>query len=139
MYKVFLDSDVIISSLISSLGASYQLVNNKTAICFTSNISYRELVLVSKKLNLDEGKLKGLTKEKLNFVRLKKSLKQIKSDYKNYVKDLNDAHIVAGAVESRVDFIITYNIRHFEINKINEKYSIQIMSPGNFLQYLRSI
>ena len=76
MYKVFLDSDVIISSLISSLGASYQLVNNKTAICFTSNISYRELVLVIKKLNLAESKLKILAKEKLKVVKLKKSIKQ---------------------------------------------------------------
>jgi len=138
MHKVFLDSDVIISSLLSSLGASYQLINNKNAICFISDISYRELILVSKKLNLDESKLKTLTKEKLKVIKLRKSLKKIKSDYENYIKDLNDAHVIAGAVQSKAGFLITYNIRHFEINKIKEKYRIQIMTPGNFLQYLRS-
>lgn len=138
MHKVFLDSDIIISSLISDLGASYQLINNKVSACFISDISYRELVLVIKRLNLAEDNLKILKKEKLNVIKLKKSLKQIRSDYKNYVKDLNDAHIVAGAVESKADFVITYNIRYFEINKIKEKYSIQIMTPGIFLQYLRS-
>lgn len=138
MHKVFLDSDIIISSLISDLGASYQLINNKVSACFISDISYRELVLVIKRLNLAEDKLKILKKEKLIVIKLKKSLKQIRSDYKNYVKDLNDAHIVDGAVESKSDFVITYNIRHFEINKIKEKYSIQLMTPGNFLQYLRS-
>lgn len=138
MTKVFLDSDVIISSLISNLGAAYQLVNNKNIVCFISNISYKELLLVIKKLNLDDKKLKVIVKEKLKIVKLLQSLKQIKLEYKNYVKDPNDAHILAGVIESSVNFLITYNLRHFEINKIKEKLNIQIMTPGTFLQYLRS-
>ena len=138
MHKVFLDSDVVISSLISDLGASYQLINNKTATLLISDVSYRELISVIKKLDLSESKLRNLTKEKINVVKLKKSLKKIKSDYKNYIKDINDAHVVAGAVESKAGFIITYNTRHFEINKIKEKYRLQVITPGLFLQYLRS-
>ena len=138
MYKIFLDSDVVISSLISSIGASYQLINSKATVSFISDISYRELVLVIKRLNLAENKLKILTKKKIKIFKIKKSLNQIKLDYKDCVKDINDAHIITGAVESKAGFLITYNIRHFEINKIKEKYRIQVMTPGTFLQYLRS-
>ena len=138
MINVFLDSDVIISSLISILGASYQLINNKNINCFISNISYKELLLVVKRLNIDEKKLKAVVKEKLKIVKLSQNLKQIKLNYKNCVKDLNDAHIVAGAVESKVNFLITFNLKDFEINRIKEKYNIKIMSPGTFLQFLRS-
>ena len=137
MINVFLDSDVIISSLISILGASYQLINNKNINCFISNISYKELLSVVKKLNLDNKKLKAVVKKKLKVVKLLHN-KQIKLEYKNCVKDLNDAHIIAGAVESKVNFLITFNLRDFEINRIKEKYNIKIMTPGTFLQFLRS-
>ena len=138
MTKVFLDSDVVISSLISNLGAAYQLVNNKNIVCFISNISYQELLLVVKKLNIDDKKLKVIVKERLKIVKLSQNLKQIKSEYKNYVKDPNDAHIVAGTVESNADFLITYNVKHYKINEIKVKHNIQIMTPSIFLQFLRS-
>ncbi len=137
MINAFLDSDVIISSLISIFGASYQLINNKNINCFISNISYKELLFVVKKLNLDNKKLKAVVKKRLKVVKLLHN-KQIKLKYKNCVKDLNDAHIVAGAVESKVNFLITFNLKDFEINRIKEKYNIKIMTPGTFLQFLRS-
>jgi len=138
MYKIFVDSDVVISSLISNLGASYQLINNKNIVCFISNISHHELILVAKRLNLNDKKLKTIIKKRFKTVKLLQNLKQIKSDYNNCIKDLNDAHIVAGSVKSNVDFLITYNVKHYEINKIKEKYNIKIMTPGTFLQFLRS-
>jgi len=138
MVNVFLDSDVVISSLISNLGVTYQLINNKKIDCFISNISYQELLLVVKKLKIDDEKLKAIVKERFKIIKLSQSLRQIKSSYKNCVKDPNDTHIVAGAVESSVNFLVSYNIRYFEINKIKEKYNIRIMTPGTFLQFLRS-
>ena len=129
MYKIFLDSDVIISSLISNLGASYQLINNVSSICFISDASYKELLSVVKKLDLKDNKLKNLVKEKLRIIKLQKDKKGAIKDYKNFVKDLNDTHIVAGAVESKVNFLITFNLRDFEINRIKEKYNIKIMTP----------
>ena len=104
MISVFLDSDVVISSLISSRGASYQLINNSSVICFISNISYQELLLVVKKLKLDDNKLKTITKKHFKTIRIVESLKKIKLKYKIFTKDVNDAHIVAGAVESKTNF-----------------------------------
>ena len=138
MVNVFLDSDVVVSSLISNNGASYQLVYNNNVICFISNISYQELLLVVKKLKLDDNKLKIVTKKRFKIIRIVENLKKIKIRYRIFTKDLNDTHIVAGAVESKANFLITYNIKDFEINKIKEKFNIKIMTPGTFLQFLRS-
>jgi len=138
MYKIFLDSDVVISSLISHLGASYLLINNNVSVNFISDFSYRELTTVIQKLGLDINKLKILTKDKLKIIKMPKDIKKTIKVYKNYVKDPNDAHIVAGAVEAKVNFLITFNLKDFEINKIKEKFNIKIMTPGIFLQFLRS-
>lgn len=138
MYKIFIDSDVVISSLISNLGASYQLINNKNVVCFISNVSYEEQLLVAKKLSLNIKKLKKLVKEKLNTVEIIQDIKKIRSQYKDFVRDINDAHIVMGSVESKTKFLITYNVKDFEANKIKKKFNIQIMTPGSFLQHLRS-
>ena len=138
MYKIFLDSDVVISSLISNVGASYMLINRNVSINFISDFSYKELMVVIQRLGLDTSKLKILTKNKLRITKLQKNIKETIKNYKNFVKDPNDAHIVAGAVETRVNFLITFNLKDFEINKIKEKFDIKIMTPGTFLQFLRS-
>lgn len=139
MHKVFLDSDVIISSIISFTGALYQLVNQKNIKFYISSLSYKELLIVTERLHLNKIKLVSLIKEKTIITKLKFDIKQIKNKYKDYVKDINDAHIIAGAIESKIKFIISYNLKHFEINKIKEDFKISIMTPGSFLQYLRSV
>ncbi len=138
MLQIFLDSDVVIASLISHLGASYQLINSKNIQCFISNLSYQEIILVIEKLGLEKWRFLKLAKERLRIIKLKETNQQIKSLYKKYVKDVNDAHIVAGAVKSKVKFIITYNVKDFQINLIKEKFNLLIMTPGLFLQFLRS-
>ena len=95
-------------------------------------------MVVIQRLGLDTSKLKILTKNKLRITKLQKNIKETIKNYKNFVKDPNDAHIVAGAVETRVNFLITFNLKDFEINKIKEKFDIKIMTPGTFLQFLRS-
>ena len=70
---------------------------------------------------------------------IEKTQHEIKERYKDYVEDLNDAHIVAGAAESKAHFLITYNIRDFKIEKIKKDFDIIVLTPGMFLQYLRSI
>ncbi len=50
---IFLDSDVIISSLISKKGAAFLLVNNKKTEKYISNVSFKEIKVVMKRLKLD--------------------------------------------------------------------------------------
>lgn len=67
------------------------------------------------------------------------NLEKIHKDFKDYTWDPDDAHIVAGAAEAKTKFLLTYNIRHFNIQKIKEDFDITVLTPAQYLQYLRSL
>ena len=137
--KIFVDSDVVISSIISLVGAAYFLVNSKNLTLFISNLSFLELKIVTERLNIDKSKLNELIKKRFHTVQLKGELGVLKEKYKDYVTDLNDAHIVAGATKAKVKFLISYNIKHFKVDKIKRDFNIIVTTPAHLLQYLRSI
>lgn len=55
--KVFIDSDVVISSLISQTGGSSVIVNYSGLSAFISNFSHEELNRTVDKLGIDKNKL----------------------------------------------------------------------------------
>ena len=122
---VFVDSDVVISSLISSIGAAYQLINHPNLKLFISDISTKEQEVVIDRLGLDIKCYKDIIMKRFTIIKLKKSLTEVKKAYSLYVTDINDAHIVAGAVDSGVNFLISYNF--FEcLGKIRERSKGQL-------------
>ena len=136
--KVFVDSDVIISSLLSTKGASYLLLQHKDITPIISSYSNEEIEVVIERLNIQNKLFKPL-KLKLHIVKLSLKIEKIKKNYHGYVTDADDAHIVAGATFAKTKFLITYNIRHFKKDKIKEDLNIIVLTPGQFLQYLRSL
>lgn len=136
--RIFADSNVVITALLSKKGASYLLLNqpNKFVI---SNISKKELERVAARLEIDQNKLHNLIQKRLKTVRLTSDLTKIKKDFGDYASDPNDAHIVAGAAKAKAKFVLTYNIRDFNRQKINEDFGITILTPAQYLQYLRSL
>ena len=136
---VFVDSDVVVSSLISHSGAAYLLLNTKDLRLFISNASFEELKTVVKKLRISQKELSALVKTRLKIVELEETIVDIKDKYKEYVHDINDAHIVAGAKVSKARFLISYNVKDFRVNKIRNDLTIIVATPGKLLQYLRSL
>lgn len=137
--KIFLDSDVVISSLISTAGAAFLLINSKNLNLFISNLSLQELEIVADRLSIDKSKLNNLIKKKFNLIQLKEKLEDLKKKYEDYVTDPNDAHIVAGAVKAKVKFLTSYNIKHFRADKIKNDLNIIVITPANLLQYFRGL
>lgn len=140
--KIFVDSDVAISSLLSSKGAAYFLLNEVNLELYISNISIREIKRGVNKLDLDNEKFQNLLKKRLKEVKLKEDnegIEKIKATFKDYVFDEDDAHIVAGASISKARLILTYNIKHFKIEKMKHDLSMIVTTPAKFLQYLRSL
>lgn len=136
--KVFIDSDVIISSQISSSGAANILLHQKDIIPVISSHSQSELDIVVKRMNLDLDLFGQLIQNRLKIIPLNKKIDELKLEYQPYVTDINDAHIVAGAHAAGVKYLVTYNLRHFQIEKIKNRLNILTMTPAQFLQYLRS-
>jgi len=137
--KVFIDSDVVISSLISRKGAAHLLLNSKNLEYFVSNLSIKELKIVTDRLDIDRLSLKNLIKNRFKLIELKETAKELKDKFNDYVSDVNDAHIIGGACEAGVKFLISYNIKDFNVDKIKKDFDIIVITPANFLQYLRSL
>ncbi len=137
--RIFIDSDVIISSLLSQSGAAYFLLNTSSIQLFISSLSKKELETVVKRLDIRSDMLATLIKNNFEVIMLSDSLPKIKKSFRQYVLDANDAHILAGAKAAKADFLITYNVKDFKIDKIKKDLGMLTLTPGNFLQYLRSI
>jgi len=137
--RIFVDSDVVISSLLSQSGAAHFLLNLPSLQFFISSLSKKELEIVIERLNIRGDVLTTLIENNLEVTILSESLNEIKESFKQYVLDEDDAHIVAGAKAAKAHFLITYNVKDFKIEKIKKDLNILILTPGNFLQYLRSI
>ena len=136
--SVFLDTDVIISSLLSRTGASYNVINNpKIEKEITSSIE-KEVKEVSKRLNISE-QYTNKTLKKVRVMTIGMTKNDLMKNYKDYVIDEEDIHVVAGAHKSKSKFLLSHNSRHYKINKIEIDLGILVIKPGNFLQYLRSI
>ena len=136
--RIFIDSDVIISSLISKRGAAYLLLEQQQAKYFITDKSRSELVSVAKRLDIDRKRLIKTIHNRLSVRKLPGNLLKIKQEYSSLVLDENDAHIVAGADISKSSFLITYNHKHYKIEKIKRELSIIIYTPAQLLQYFRS-
>lgn len=137
--KIFVDSDVVISSLLSNTGAAYFLLNEFSLNLFISNISVIELDRGVKKLNLNRDRLTGLIKNRLRVVKLRRTITNIKKDEEEYVFDENDAHIVAGAKKAKAKLILSYNIKDFNLSKLKQNFNLIVITPAKLLQYLRSL
>jgi len=136
-YLLFIDSDVIISALLSNKGASYLLFKLANTTRLISNYSLKELSKVANRLNITQKKL-NLTTNKCSCITISENLEKIKLKYQKYVKDINDAHIINGAVNAKARYLITYNTKDYYSNLIKKDFNILILTPGMFLQYLRS-
>ncbi len=139
MISVFVDSDDIISSLLSSTGAAYLLLNQTDNLSlYISTLSHQELEIVTKRLQIDQKDLQKLLEKRFSKVELSDA-ERIKKRYVEHVLDSNDAHVVAGAKKAKVRFLVTYNTKHFKIDKIKEDLGVIVLTPATFLQYLRSL
>ncbi len=137
--KAFIDSDVIISSLISKTGAGHLLLNNPPLEfdAWISNHSTRECKKVCKRLNLKKEDLKSIVGNNIATITLN-SMDKLKSKYGPYASDPNDVHIIAGAVEAKTQFLVTYNQKDYLERKIKNDFGIIVLTPGMLLQFLRS-
>lgn len=136
--RVFVDSDVVISSLISSRGAAYYLLRQSSINPVISSVSCTELNRVVERMSLDTHKLESLIRDHVEVFPVRANLSAVKNEYHQFVTDINDAHVVAGAHIADARYLITYNLRHFKLDSIKDKLDILILTPALFLQYQRS-
>ncbi len=136
--RVFVDSDVVISSLISRTGAAYLLFHDARIARFVSDVSFFELKRVTGVLHLSQKGLQTLVQTRCELVAIGDRKNEL-TRMTEYTRDTNDAHIVLGAKQSKTKFLVTYNTKHYKIEKIREDLGIIVLHPAFLLQYLRSL
>ena len=133
-FTAYLDSDVIVSSCLSTTGAANLLINQKTLVKFYTNVQKQELEIVFERLSITPSKL-SQTLEKCTLVTLKSPNLD---SFSKYTTDPNDRHIIAGAVVSGSKFLISYNLKHFHLESLKRDFNLNTLTPAQFLQFLRS-
>lgn len=139
--KVFFDASVIFSAIYSHLGASYELcpfVRNGKIIGFTTQTVIEEVID-------NIGKLKRLNKESIRqFIKQYKFIVReaiTVDEIKPYIGivEKKDAHVLAGAILTHTDYLVTLDKKHIDNTAIKSKISnLKITSPGELLLLIKS-
>ena len=135
--KVFLDSDVLISAFLSKTGASFAILKNPKITKVISKTVKEEVLEVVTRLNLNLPNKDIFPDIKIITLELEKP--RLSETYFPYVLDEEDSHVVVGAHKAKVNFLLTHNLRHYHTVKIKNDFGINVMKPGLFLQYFRSL
>jgi putative PIN family toxin of toxin-antitoxin system len=139
IFKIVIDTNVLISALRSRKGASFKLFSLLDSSKFVLNISvpllleYESIALRElDNLNLDEEDINDF----LDYICTIGKKCKIYYLWRPYLKDVKDDFILELAFNSESDFIITYNKKDFQ--KI-EKFGIKVLNPKEFLQKIEAI
>lgn len=133
MQKIILDTNVIVSSLISNLSYPYRIIFDlvlefKVTTCI-SDIIMKEYLEV-----LQRNKFKSIYGFYDNSLVLLQFLSRYSEHYSptsniDLLKDKNDNKFLELAIESSADYIVTGNFNDFNIEKIK---NTKIVSPKEY-------
>ena len=137
--KVFLDTSALIAGVASSRGAARALL--QLAEIGLLEVIVSRQVIVEADRNIEE-KLPEMLNEYREFIELLAPVlidDPRQKDVERFLKVINydDAPILASAVGSGADFLITWDRKHFIGKNIHTHSNLKIVTPGEFLKYFR--
>jgi len=139
MIKVFFDASAIFSALYSNQGGSYRL---------TSLVAERKIIGVTtqtviKELEKNLKKIKNIAKKEFHQFIIRRNFivreKISESEIKPFldVVDKKNAHVVAGAILTGCDHLVTLDKKHLNNSSVKAKISkIKIISPKESLSII---
>jgi len=134
--KVFIDTSVLIAGVASLTGASAAVLDLCEAESIQMVISRQVLVEADRNFS---AKLPGLVDQFRQFIRNLAPL-MVEDPPSAAVEraagliDRKDAAILAAAIESKVEFLITLDKKHFLKQKVQRNLPIEICTPSDFLR-----
>jgi putative PIN family toxin of toxin-antitoxin system len=133
--QAVLDTNVLVSAVRSSLGASYQLLKHIKADSFQPIISvplvleYEDVLSRSELHSLSDKDIRVL----LDFIAFKAKHQQIDYLWRPFLPDPKDNMVLEVAFNGAAKCIVTHNLRDF---KGCEKLGITAITPSDFLKTL---
>ena len=138
-WRIFLDTSAFIAGIISPTGAAREVLRLCEAEVVDLMVSRQ--VLTEADRNLSE-KLPALIPDFRHWIhRLSPTLVEDPS-WKEVARTARiihakDAPILAAAMNAEVDYLITWNTRHFHKPQVAKAVRFKIMTPGEFLEEFR--
>ncbi len=141
-FKVFLDTSALIAGIASTKGSAREVL--RLAEVGLIDVFISRQVIVEADRNI-EAKLPEMLKEYRAFMKV---LSPILVDdppiskIKRFSKIINpnDAPILASAVMMEVDYLITWDKKHFIVSDVKSSVNLKIRTPGEFLkEFIKSI
>ena len=134
--KVFIDTRVLIAGVASLTGASAAVLDLCEAESIQMVISRQVLVEADRNFS---AKLPGLVNQFRQFIRnlaplMVEDPPAAAVERSASLIDRKDAAILAAAIESKVDFLITLDKKHFLKQKVQRNIPIEICTPSDFLR-----
>lgn len=134
--KVFIDTSVLIAGVASLTGASAAVLDLCEAESIQMVISRQVLVEADRNFS---AKLPGLVNQFRQFIRnlaplMVEDPPAAAVERSASLIDRKDAAILAAAIESKVEFLITLDKKHFLKQKVQRNIPIEICTPSDFLR-----
>lgn len=138
-YKIVIDTNVILSALRSTKGASFKLLSLVDKKLFEFSLSvplFIEYEAVAKRktqqLRLEESVIDDI----LDYLTEVGDKREIYFLWRPFLRDPKDDLVLEVAVESKSDFIISFNKKDF---KNVEKFGLKVLTPQEFLRLIEVI
>ena len=134
--QIVLDTSVLIAGLRSRAGASYELLTRLGGTAFEISVSV-PLVLEYEAASKAQARELGLTHadidDVVDYLCSVAHHREIFYLWRPVLRDPQNDMVLELAVEAGCDVIVTHNVRDFAGA---ERFAIQILAPGAFLQEL---
>ena len=138
MKKVFLDASVIFSAIYSEKGGSRRiisLIKSNHLVGITSQTVIQELKGNLQKLKTESSQVDIFIAEYRLLVREEITQEELRS-FEGLV-DIKDVHVVAAAILTNCQYLITLDKKHLDNLKTQKKISrVQILSPKAFIKII---
>jgi predicted nucleic acid-binding protein len=137
--RVFLDSNALLSGLVSESGAARRVLD--LAELGIIQVVLSDLIIVEVDRNLQEHSFEHLLPLFRQYLLGLKPHSQPDPTKEQVLRaaevvNVKDAPILAAALEAELDYFLTFDTKHFKTPAIQERVSFEIVTPSEFLESL---
>ncbi len=140
-WRVFLDSSVLISGVISQTGASSAILDlgeaGEIIIVLSKGVLVETDRVFEKKFPHLIGEFRRFIKNLSPIIIDEASPQEIREAEK--IIDKGDASILAVAKKENISYLVSLDIKHFHTLKVRQHLKIPVVTPAQFLGEFRNI
>lgn len=140
-WKVFLDTSALIAGIVSTRGAAREVLRLCEAWVVEPFVSRQVLTEADRNLSAKVPPLVPDYRHLIQHMAPTLLDDPTRAEVAKAARIIHrkDAPILAAAINGEVDYLITWNTRHFHTPSVREAVRFRIVTPGEFLEEFRRL